>query len=70
MEKTTILEGKDIPAWKIGSFIKKHANDRAYKEDQKSTGQDPNSEFDKGFDLCLSLLKDELIEIVESDPYK
>lgn len=68
--KETILEGRDIPAWKIGRFIKKHKNDKAYKEDQKAVGEDPNSEFDKGFDLCLDLLRDELIEIVESDPYK
>ncbi len=68
--KITILEDRNIPAWKIGRFIKKHENDKAYKEDQKASGEDPNSEFDKGFDLALSLLKEELIEIVESDPYK
>ena len=68
--KKILLEGRDIPAWKISQFIKKHKNNKAYKKEQKDAGEDPNSEFDNGFDLCLDLLRDELIDIIESDPYK
>ena len=75
MEKTNqTKKGKelngDIPLWKIMSFIDKYKNGKEYKEDCKDSGEDNNSEWDRGFDSALDLLKEELKEILERDPYK
>ncbi len=69
-KKITILDERTIPLWKIKAFIKKYENGKAYKEDCKDAGENPNSEYDNGFDSALELLKDELNEIIETDPYK
>lgn len=76
MEKTnktkpkTFLDDSDIPLWKIRAFIKKYENGKDYKEDCKDAGEDPNSQFDQGFDHALDLLEEELKEIARTNPYK
>jgi len=60
----------DIPLWKIMSFIDKYSNNDEYKEDCKDSGEDPHSQYDVGFYAALDLLKEELKEILENDPYK